>query len=78
MLVCKGFALFTLIYIISLSLAEQGSGAALPIQCDSLTVPVQVLKELANFSDKSKGLFSLWKNSMYLTKDKLMKDEVRI
>ena len=66
---------------------EQASGAALPIQSDSInesvvdypvTLPVQVLRKLVDISDTSKGLFSLWNISMYLTKEKLMKDEVRI
>ena len=44
----------------------------------SATLPVQVLKELVEISDNSKGLYSLWKNAKFLTKDELLKDEVRV
>ena len=45
---------------------------------DSLvTVPVQVLKALVDISDESKGLVLLYRNSFYLTKEKLLKPEVR-
>ena len=68
--------------------AEQAGGGSGDVPPDGLnetvveytvTVPLeQVLKELLDISDTSKGLYLLWRNSIYLTEEKLLKAEVRL
>lgn len=42
-----------------------------------LTLPVKILQQLAvDISDDSKGLFALWSNAFYLTKERLLTVEV--
>ena len=43
-----------------------------------VTLPMQVLKELVVPLDNSKGLYLLWRNAHYLTKNRLLKDEVSV
>ena len=43
-----------------------------------VTLPMQVMKELVVPLDNSKGLYLLWRNAQYLTKNQLLKDEVSI
>ena len=87
MFVFKVSTLFALIYTsFSLPAEQAGSGSTVlrdgDLNYDSVvdypvTVPKKVLKELLDISDKSKGLLLLWRNSFYLTKDSLLKAEVR-
>ena len=84
----KVFMLSATMHIASSMWPEQvGSGGSDTMQNDSLndpmadslvTVPIQVLKALVDISDKSKGLILLYRNSFYLTKEKLLKSEVGI
>ena len=77
--------LFALIYITSCSSSEQ-TGSDSTAQVDDLnsvmdypiTGPIQVLQQLIDITDNSNGLNSLYLNSRYLSKKKLLKDEVRI
>lgn len=47
-----------------------------PADSGPVKLPMYVLKELVDISDNSKGLFLLWRNAFYLTKDGLLKEEV--
>ena len=74
----KAVVLLAVIYIANCSMPNDRSA----IQSDSdypVTVPLQVLKTLVDISDKSnKWLFTLWKNSIFLIKESLLKAKVRI
>lgn len=43
-----------------------------------INLPVQVMKKLLDISSKSKGLFLLWNYAKFLTRESLLKVEVRI
>ena len=82
MLVFKAFTLCALMYITCSEQAGSGSvdQSTLNVSLTNYpaTLPVQVLKELVDISDKSKGLYLLWRNALYLTKNRLLKDEVSV
>ena len=82
MFVFKAFTLCALMYITCSEQAGSGSidqGTLNASVADYLvTLPMQAMKELVDISDKSKGLYLLWRNSLYLTKNKLLKDEVSV
>ena len=82
MLVFKALTFCALMYI---TCSEQaGSGSVdqgtlnAPVDDYLVTLPMQVLKELVVPSDNSKGLYLLWRNAQYLTKNRLLKDEVSV
>jgi len=79
----KAFALALLINI-ACSLSEQGSGSTNQSELQNtsvidhpVTLPVQILKELVDISDSSKGLHKLWFNAFYLSKPWLLTVKVR-
>jgi len=85
MLFFKVFSLALLINI-ACSLSERGSGHGSTNQSElqntsvvdyPVTLPIQILKELVDISDNSKGLRQLWFNSFYLTKLRLLTVKVR-
>ena len=82
MLVLKTFMLYAVMYITCSEQARSDSvdqGTLNASVADyPVILPVQVLKKLVDISDKSKGLHKLWRNALYLTKDSLMEDEVRV
>ena len=82
MFVFKVFTLCALTYITCSEQTGNGSVDQNTLNVSLLnypaTLPVQVLKQLVDISDKSKGLHLLWKNVRYLTKDSLLEDKVRI
>ena len=74
MTVFKAAILFALIYI---SFSEQLGVRTNESVVDYLVmVPQQVLDELTDISDSSKGLLTMWKKSKNLTNETLLKDEV--
>ena len=78
MVVFKAFVLAALMINIACSLPEQSSasGSAAGNTDRPVIVPKQILEKLIDISDKSKGLYLLWSNSFYLTKDRLLTMEV--
>ena len=79
MLVFKAFTLCALMYITCSEQAGSDQGT-LNAQVDDflVTLPMQMLKELVVPLDNSKGLYLLWRNARYLTKNRLLKDEVSV
>ena len=79
MSICKVFLLCALICA---TLAAEQNDSCSPHQNSladySVRIPVQVLEELKDITYKSKGLIKLWTNAYSLTKDELLKEEVRI
>ena len=79
MSICK---VFTLCALICATLAVEQNDSCSPHQNSladySVRIPVQVLEKLKDITDKSKGLYKLWNYAKNLTKDELLKEEVRI
>ena len=73
----KIFTLSALIYITNASSPGQTGGSPAAAMDYLVTLPIQVLKQLVRIDDNSKGLKELYLNSFYLSKKKLLKDEVR-
>ena len=69
--------LSALIYITSSS--SPGRTGSIPAAAEDylVTLPIHVLRQLVRIDDNSKGLKALHQNSFYLSKKKLLKDEVR-
>ena len=79
MSICK---VFTLCALICATLAAEQNDSCSHNQNSladySVMIPVQVLKQLINITDKSKGLYKLWEYANKLAKDEILKEEVRI
>ena len=76
------FKVFILCALICATLTAEQNDSCSPNQNSladySVLIPVQVLDQLIDITKDSKGLHQLWKHALSLTKDGILKEEVRV